>query len=332
MLKELVKERLLAAADEIFGLFERTIASYEEELCRTKEENERQRRQLEVVCQTHVEDVQQPPRVKKEEEELWTPQDGGRRLGWEGADLAKLPLTVVSVKAEDHEDEPQAGDLLAPLSDGDDTRSNSHGGTQGPLSSDTDSEGDVRTRGDSECCRKKMGKNGLTCSVCAKGFPKKGDLGRHMLTHTGEKPFICSVCGKSFHQKSNIITHMRTHTGEKPFVCSVCGDKFAQRSTLKKHMKTHTGEKPFSCSVCGKRFPHKYTMVSHMRTHTGEKPFSCSVCGERFSQKANMLKHRKTHTGEKAFSCSVCGKGYSYKKGLTAHMQTHDGEKTAILG
>ncbi|XP_054628567.1 gastrula zinc finger protein XlCGF8.2DB-like [Dunckerocampus dactyliophorus] len=321
MLKELVKERLMAAADEIFGLFERTIESYEEELCRTREENERQRRQLEAVGKTHIEDVQQPPRVKKEEEEFWTAGEGEHLLGSEEADLTKLPLTVVSVKTEDHEDKPQAGNLLAPLSDGDDTRET--------FSSDTDSGGDMRACTDkkhSECSKKKTGKNRLTCSVCAKRFPKKGDLTRHMLTHTGEKPFICSVCGKSFHQKSNIITHMRTHTGEKPFVCSVCGVKFAQRSTLKKHMKTHTGEKPFSCSVCGKRFPHKYTMVSHMRTHTGEKPFSCSVCGERFSQRANMVKHRKTHTGEKAFSCSVCGKGYSYKKGLTAHMLTHNGE------
>ncbi|XP_061622815.1 E3 SUMO-protein ligase ZBED1-like isoform X4 [Phyllopteryx taeniolatus] len=50
MLKALVRKRLIAAADEIFGLFERTIASYEEQLCRAREENEGQRRQLQEVC------------------------------------------------------------------------------------------------------------------------------------------------------------------------------------------------------------------------------------------------------------------------------------------
>ncbi|XP_032365562.1 uncharacterized protein LOC116681743 [Etheostoma spectabile] len=49
MLRGLVEQRLTAAAEEIFGLFERTIAEYEEELCRSKEENERQRKRLDAV-------------------------------------------------------------------------------------------------------------------------------------------------------------------------------------------------------------------------------------------------------------------------------------------
>nr|XP_061833544.1 uncharacterized protein LOC133617541 isoform X2 [Nerophis lumbriciformis] len=80
MLKELVKERLMAAANEIFRLFERTIASYEEELERTiasyeqeldktiatyeeelsraGEENKRKLQQLEAVYKTqHVADT-----------------------------------------------------------------------------------------------------------------------------------------------------------------------------------------------------------------------------------------------------------------------------------
>lgn len=54
MLKELVRERLIEAADEIFGLFERTIASYEKQLCRAREETERQRQKLEAVCKTNI--------------------------------------------------------------------------------------------------------------------------------------------------------------------------------------------------------------------------------------------------------------------------------------
>ncbi|XP_039677173.1 zinc finger protein 79-like [Perca fluviatilis] len=49
MLRALVKQRLTAAAEEIFGLFEATIAEYEEELCRSKEENERQRERMDAV-------------------------------------------------------------------------------------------------------------------------------------------------------------------------------------------------------------------------------------------------------------------------------------------
>ena len=49
MLRALVEQRLTAAAEEIFGLFERTIAEYEEELCRSKEKNERQQKLLDAV-------------------------------------------------------------------------------------------------------------------------------------------------------------------------------------------------------------------------------------------------------------------------------------------
>ena len=46
-LRALVNERLTAAAEEIFALVERTIAEYEEELCRCKEENQRKQQLLE---------------------------------------------------------------------------------------------------------------------------------------------------------------------------------------------------------------------------------------------------------------------------------------------
>ncbi|KAM9839128.1 uncharacterized protein ACBR49_017796 [Aulostomus maculatus] len=105
MLRALVKQRLTAAAEEIFGLFERTIAEYEERLSRSREENERQRHLLDAVLKPQVRlhravnpaDVQQlleskeevppeqqewssrveqeqpePPHIKEEQEELWT--------------------------------------------------------------------------------------------------------------------------------------------------------------------------------------------------------------------------------------------------------------------
>nr|XP_061828946.1 uncharacterized protein LOC133614752 isoform X7 [Nerophis lumbriciformis] len=166
MFKELVKERLMAAADEIFALFEGTIASYEEELSRTKERNELQRQQLEAVCKTQtvtqVKDIQplivcqdglppelqkqkdpQPLYIKEEEEDLWIT----RLPAPEEDNLAKLPLAGVSVKYEDRDDKPlqssplhrrpddgddfgrsQEGNLFAPLSDSDSTMCHSDEG------------------------------------------------------------------------------------------------------------------------------------------------------------------------------------------------------------
>ncbi|KAI9536831.1 hypothetical protein NQZ68_031140 [Dissostichus eleginoides] len=54
MLRALVKQRLNAAVEEIFVLFERTIAEYEEELSRAKVEHERHRKLLDAVFQPQI--------------------------------------------------------------------------------------------------------------------------------------------------------------------------------------------------------------------------------------------------------------------------------------
>ncbi|KAM8845037.1 uncharacterized protein AB9W97_000363 isoform 1-T1 [Spinachia spinachia] len=83
MLRCLVKQRLTEAAEEIFGLFERTIAEYEEEASRFKEDNERLKKRLHAVFHPEVriqradlqqlflpkEKQQEGPHVKEEEED-----------------------------------------------------------------------------------------------------------------------------------------------------------------------------------------------------------------------------------------------------------------------
>eukprot|EP00064_Thunnus_orientalis_P026222 superscaffoldBa00015842_g26713 len=54
MLRLLINQRLTAAAEEIFGVFGRTIAEYEEQISRYKLEIQRQRRLQELRMQPQI--------------------------------------------------------------------------------------------------------------------------------------------------------------------------------------------------------------------------------------------------------------------------------------
>ncbi|XP_047740454.1 longitudinals lacking protein, isoforms H/M/V isoform X18 [Hyalella azteca] len=77
------------------------------------------------------------------------------------------------------------------------------------------------------------------CPVCPYNTPYVTQFKRHMLSHTGEKPFACHLCPHRCNDKANLRKHMRAHTGEKPFKCSYCDYRSSYKCNLKVHMASH---------------------------------------------------------------------------------------------
>ena len=63
-----------------------------------------------------------------------------------------------------------------------------------------DPQGGKRSRGSSL---------NFECSDCGKRFPSSWKLERHMVVHTGERPFHCPYCQRPHTQADNLKIHIR---------------------------------------------------------------------------------------------------------------------------
>ncbi|XP_049821625.1 zinc finger protein 729-like [Aethina tumida] len=80
----------------------------------------------------------------------------------------------------------------------------------------------------------------MSCEHCHKTFYHRGDLNKHLRTHTKEKPYECRQCKKKFAHTSNLLRHNLLHTGVRPFVCELCGKSFSRKDKLEEHKGSRT--------------------------------------------------------------------------------------------
>jgi len=167
----------------------------------------------------------------------------------------------------------------------------------------------------------KMKEKKHICEFCNLGFSQKCDLRRHVMIHTGERPWPCQICDKKFQRKTDLVKHVRTHTGEKPYACDFCDKRVSDRSQLIVHMRLHTGDRPYRCENCGKRCITSSELSRHRAAHCAVKTLSCSECKKVFKLKECLGIHMKLHylSSCRPYKCEKCSLGFDSKELLDSH-------------
>ncbi|GAA6229260.1 zinc finger protein 135-like [Lates japonicus] len=264
-LKAFLNERLTAAAEEIFGAVEKTIAEYKEEISRSKDlEISRLRMQLKLLksdprvdrClgaqlqqHTHHHHHHPPPLPPAQHQSVpaveapesqHCEEDGGSSMEQEHPEPSQ-------VKKEQHKghrdfwmahDEEQLEGLDADIKDFISSPSSLKTSLQDP-----------------------------TLPFHPYHHHHHNNNNNSSSSEEGkEKPYSCSVCEKRFNNCSHLAAHIRTHTGERPYRCEICRKTFITTSALNRHQTIHTEGKHFVCNYCGKSFKWMESLGRHMRS------------------------------------------------------------------
>ncbi|XP_023267648.1 endothelial zinc finger protein induced by tumor necrosis factor alpha-like [Seriola lalandi dorsalis] len=327
-LRALLTERLTAAAEEIVGLFEETVAEYEDRVERSEREICRQRRLLDAVLK---------PEVKLHRAELLQSVNQGQ-TNLQPPDSADLNQT---------ESEHVDSEVSCPPTPR--SPSPTYRLPVSPSSSVVHSDGDPdsdwteKNRTLRSPRKKKRGRPPLAvrnkrkrstpaqsfiCHVCGRALHGKGFLLKHVLQVCAKDPDCrCGICGECLDSVDDLTAHLQTHQ-EKSKTCSFCGKIFQSILAQELHVRLHTGEKPYSCDVCGKKFSQKGNLTSHMRIHTTEKPFQCKQCSRAFCHMTSLERHMQEHSSEVVHTCNVCDQEFRKQHSLRRHMTTHHKDAT----
>ncbi|XP_032870481.1 ras-responsive element-binding protein 1 [Amblyraja radiata] len=187
----------------------------------------------------------------------------------------------------------------------------------------------------------------ITCPYCPRLFPWASSLQRHMLTHTGQKPYPCPTCEAYFSTKSNCERHLLRKHG--------VANRSFRRSVLLPRSKL-PGTKPLDSTGADPGLGEQEDSASARSAPPCGPPGSLGEGGcvgrereegdeeeeEVQSNKsldldlANKMLDFKLEPGpgaqpEPRSTCPTCGKSFKYAATLARHSKAHAGDRRREL-
>ncbi|KAH0513756.1 Ras-responsive element-binding protein 1 [Microtus ochrogaster] len=168
-------------------------------------------------------------------------------------------------------------------------------------------------------------KSSYSCPLCEKVCSTQHQLTMHIRQHntdTGGADHSCSICGKSLSSASSLDRHMLVHSGERPYKCTVCGQSFTTNGNMHRHMKIHEKDTS-STPTATPPSPLKRRRLSSKRklSHDAESEREDQAPAKKMVEDGQSGDLEKM-SGE-VFHCPVCFKEFVCKYSLETHMETH---------
>ncbi|XP_054475380.1 zinc finger protein 554-like [Anoplopoma fimbria] len=344
----LVKQQLAAAAEDICGLFETTVADLEDEidrLCRLLEDGNKADIQQVLVCKEEQQEWQpsldqedpDPPHLKEEQEELWSSQKGEQLQGLEEDDTAKLPFTAVPVKSG-----PRCGLSTVKLKQ-----------TAGGLLVKQHLEQIVelfeRTVAEYEkklsCSKEEIDRQHKLLDAVLKPEVRlhRADVQQVMVckeeqqelwsSHEGEQtqgleeddinkfPFT-AVSVKSEDEEGNAWSS-QLHQRQTVLEMKTTADTESDPASNNNHSVSSESETEDSDDVSTETRETQSHLNALKNTNSQSVKKMCIVCGKTLCSKRSIYSHMTVHTELQSFICPICGKMFTHKRSLFVHMKGH---------
>ncbi|XP_049336103.1 ras-responsive element-binding protein 1 isoform X2 [Astyanax mexicanus] len=159
-----------------------------------------------------------------------------------------------------------------------------------------------------------------SCSICGKCLSSASSLDRHMLVHSGERPYKCRVCSQTFTTNGNMHRHMKIHDKDPaiPVPTSPPSPMKRRRSSTAKRKLSHDDEVDRTDEPPSKKVAEDNGVDEPAPTKVQEEPLPCPICFKTLSSKHDLEVHMESHP-DATLRCELCCISFRTHRGLLRH-------------